>query len=113
MHLRFWSKSRRKRRLDPVELRIPPVLDLRVGSPFRRLEDAIKILEYVLKLREEKLGTAHPDVEDEKKRLAELLKEAGRGRSRTAKSLENLLDANSRRVKKEGTRRWSGLGFRI
>ncbi|CAA6665766.1 unnamed protein product [Spirodela intermedia] len=78
-----------------------------------RLEDAIKILEYVLKLREEKLGTAHPDVEDEKKRLAELLKEAGRGRNRTAKSLENLLDANSRRVKKEGTRRWSGLGFRI
>ena len=80
---------------------------------FIRLDDAIKILEYVLKLREEKLGTAHPDVEDEKKRLTELLKEAGRTRNRTTKSLENLLDGNSRKVKKEGTRRWSGLGFKI
>ncbi|MQL89905.1 hypothetical protein Taro_022479 [Colocasia esculenta] len=77
-----------------------------------RVEDAIEILEYVLKLREEKLGTANPDVDDEKKRLAELLKEAGRSRNREAKSLENLLDTNSRKVKKEGTRRWSGLGFR-
>ncbi|XP_078431438.1 tetratricopeptide repeat (TPR)-like superfamily protein [Wolffia australiana] len=78
-----------------------------------RVDDAIKILEQVLKLREEKLGTADPDAEDEKNRLAELLKEAGRSRSRTAKSLENLIDGNSRKLKKEGTRRWSGLGFRI
>uniref|UniRef100_A0A1D1XTQ9 Nephrocystin-3 n=1 Tax=Anthurium amnicola TaxID=1678845 RepID=A0A1D1XTQ9_9ARAE len=77
-----------------------------------RVEDAIEVLEYVLKLREEKLGTANPDVDDEKKRLAELLKEAGRNRNRKAKSLENLLDTNAQRVKKEGTRRWSGLGFR-
>ena len=75
-----------------------------------RVEDAIEILEYVLKLREEKLGIANPDFEDEKSRLAELLKEAGRSRNRKAKSLENLFDPNSRRTKKEGTKRW---GFRI
>ncbi|KAL6997175.1 Protein KINESIN LIGHT CHAIN-RELATED 3 [Sarracenia purpurea var. burkii] len=61
-----------------------------------RSEDAIEILEYVVEMREEKLGTANPDVDDEKKRLAELLKEAGRVRSRKARSLENLLDANHR-----------------
>ncbi|KAJ4891294.1 Tetratricopeptide repeat (TPR)-like superfamily protein [Raphanus sativus] len=48
-----------------------------------RIEDAIDILEQVpvLKLREEKLGTANLDFEDEKKRLAELLKEAGRSQT--------------------------------
>ncbi|XP_008795853.2 protein KINESIN LIGHT CHAIN-RELATED 1-like [Phoenix dactylifera] len=76
-----------------------------------RVEDAIEILEYVLKVREEKLGTANPDVEDERKRLAELLKEAGRVRNREPKSLENLMVTNSHRVK-EGTRRWSALGFK-
>ncbi|KAB2014123.1 hypothetical protein ES319_D09G203700v1 [Gossypium barbadense] len=76
-----------------------------------RVEDAIEILEYVLKLREEKLGIANPDFEDEKNRLAELLKEAGRPRNRKAKSLENLIDPNSKRTaKKEGTKKW---GFRI
>lgn len=59
-----------------------------------RLDDAIEILEFVVGMREEKLGTANPDVDDEKKRLAELLKEAGRVRSRKARSLENLLDSN-------------------
>ncbi|XP_039065310.1 protein KINESIN LIGHT CHAIN-RELATED 3-like isoform X2 [Hibiscus syriacus] len=59
-----------------------------------RLDDAIKILEYVVQTREEKLGTANPEVYDEKKRLAELLKEAGRGESRKGRSLETLLDAN-------------------
>ncbi|XP_058095851.1 protein KINESIN LIGHT CHAIN-RELATED 1-like [Magnolia sinica] len=77
-----------------------------------RIEDAIEILEYVLKVREEKLGTANPDVDEEKRRLAELLKEAGRTRNRKAKSLENLLDSNSHRMKKEGAKRWSGLGFK-
>ncbi|KAK9266526.1 hypothetical protein L1049_023044 [Liquidambar formosana] len=77
-----------------------------------RVEDAIEILEYVLKLREEKLGTANPDFEDEKNRLSELLKEAGRTRNRKAKSLENLIDPNSKKTKKEVTKRWSGLGFR-
>ena len=60
-----------------------------------RLDDAIEILEYVVGMREEKLGTANPDVDDEKRRLAELLKEAGKIRSRKARSLEDLLDANS------------------
>lgn len=79
-----------------------------------RVEDAIEILEYVLKLREEKLGIANPDFEDEKSRLAELLKEAGRTRNRKAKSLENLIGpSSSKRTKKEGTKRWPGLGFRI
>ncbi|XP_057749815.1 protein KINESIN LIGHT CHAIN-RELATED 1 [Arachis stenosperma] len=78
-----------------------------------RVGDAIEILEYVLKLREEKLGIANPDFEDEKRRLAELLKEAGKTRDRKAKSLENLIDPNSKRTKKEGAKRWPGLGFRI
>ncbi|PSS07790.1 Protein KINESIN LIGHT CHAIN-RELATED like [Actinidia chinensis var. chinensis] len=67
-----------------------------------RLDDAIEILERVVGMREEKLGTANPDVDDEKKRLAELLKEAGRVRSRQARSLETLLDANSNAIKKDG-----------
>ncbi|PPR99234.1 hypothetical protein GOBAR_AA21425 [Gossypium barbadense] len=58
------------------------------------LDDAIEILEHVVQMREEKLGTATPEVYDEKKRLSELLKEAGRVRSRKARSLETLLDAN-------------------
>lgn len=78
-----------------------------------RVEDSIEILEYVVKLREEKLGTANPDFDDEKNRLAELLKEAGKSRNRKAKSLENLIDPNSKRTKKETTKRWGGLGFRI
>ncbi|GFZ17474.1 tetratricopeptide repeat (TPR)-like superfamily protein [Actinidia rufa] len=67
-----------------------------------RLDDAIEILEHVVGMREEKLGTANPDVDDEKKRLAELLKEAGRVRSRKARSLETLLDANPHAINKDG-----------
>ncbi|KAJ9148014.1 hypothetical protein P3X46_030113 [Hevea brasiliensis] len=77
-----------------------------------RVDDAIENLEYVLKLREEKLGIANPDFEDEKNRLTELLKEAGRARNKKAKSLENLIDKNSKKTKKESTKRWPGLGFR-
>ncbi|GAA0138832.1 microtubule binding motor protein [Lithospermum erythrorhizon] len=77
-----------------------------------RVEDAIEILEYVLKLREEKLGTANPDFDDEKKRLVELLKEAGKLRNKKAKSLENLIDPNSKRTKKEASKKWSAFGFR-
>jgi hypothetical protein len=58
------------------------------------LDDAIEILDYVVGMREEKLGTANPDVDDEKQRLVELLKEAGRVRNRKSKSLVTLLDAN-------------------
>lgn len=64
-----------------------------------RLDDAIELLEYVVGVREEKLGTANPDVDEEKRRLAELLKEAGRARTRKARSLETLLDTNG--VKEE------------
>ncbi|XP_057952063.1 protein KINESIN LIGHT CHAIN-RELATED 3-like [Malania oleifera] len=67
-----------------------------------RLDDAIEILEHVVGLREEKLGTANPDVDDEKRRLAELLKEAGRVRNRKARSLETLLDANSQAINHDG-----------
>ncbi|WZZ01675.1 hypothetical protein YC2023_074003 [Brassica napus] len=59
-----------------------------------RLEDAIEILEYVVGTREEKLGTANPEVEDEKQRLAALLKEAGRGRIKRNRALLTLLDKN-------------------
>ncbi|KAK9080498.1 hypothetical protein SSX86_000256 [Deinandra increscens subsp. villosa] len=59
-----------------------------------RLDDAIKILEHVVETREEKLGTAGFNVEDEKKRLTQLLKETGKDRSRKARSLENLFDSN-------------------
>uniref|UniRef100_A0A0A9D8A1 Uncharacterized protein n=1 Tax=Arundo donax TaxID=35708 RepID=A0A0A9D8A1_ARUDO len=48
-------------------------------------------------------GTANPDVEDEKRRLTELLKEAGRVRSRKAKSLENLLETSPYTVTKRST----------
>lgn len=68
------------------------------------MEDAIEILEYVVEMREEKLGTANPDVDDEKRRLAELLKEAGRVWSRKARSLENLLDANSHSISNDGVK---------
>ncbi|XP_040986140.1 protein KINESIN LIGHT CHAIN-RELATED 1-like [Juglans microcarpa x Juglans regia] len=77
-----------------------------------RVDDAIEMLEHVLKLREEKLGIANPDFEDEKRRLAELLKEAGRTRDRKAKSLKNLIDPTSKKTKKEVTKRWPSLGFR-
>ncbi|KAL5582566.1 hypothetical protein UlMin_015008 [Ulmus minor] len=66
-----------------------------------RLNDAIELLEYVVGMREEKLGTANPDVDDEKRRLAELLKEAGRARTRKGISLETLLDTNDQ-VEKDG-----------
>lgn len=46
-------------------------------------------------MREDKLGTANPDVNDEKRRLAELLKEAGRVRSRKSRALVTLLETNT------------------
>ncbi|CAH9125226.1 unnamed protein product [Cuscuta epithymum] len=64
-----------------------------------RTGDAIEILEFVVGMREDKLGTANPDVDEEKRRLAELLKEAGRVRNRKAKSLEALLGNKSHILK--------------
>lgn len=66
---------------------------------FHRLDDAIEILDYVVDMREEKLGTANPDVIDEKRRLGELLKEAGRVRSRKSRSLVALLDTSTQIIK--------------
>ncbi|GAU47568.1 hypothetical protein TSUD_389180 [Trifolium subterraneum] len=61
------------------------------------IDDAIEMFEYVVGTREEKLGTANHNVDDEKRRLAELLKEAGRARNRKSKrSLETLLDSKRR-----------------
>ncbi|KAI3808718.1 hypothetical protein L1987_24677 [Smallanthus sonchifolius] len=57
-----------------------------------RWEDAIEILEYVVGMREEKLGTASSEVDDEKLRLTQLLKDAGRDRSKKDLWLEFLLD---------------------
>ncbi|KAL8217548.1 hypothetical protein R6Q57_020921 [Mikania cordata] len=68
-----------------------------------RLDDAIAILERIVVIREEKLGTAHPDVDDEKRRLAELLKEAGKVRTRKNRSLEHLLDSSHRSTLNNGT----------
>ncbi|KAI9121496.1 hypothetical protein K1719_008529 [Acacia pycnantha] len=48
-----------------------------------RVDDAIELLGYVIGLREEKYGTATSDLDDEKRRLADLLKEAGRAPKNT------------------------------
>ncbi|KAK6155188.1 hypothetical protein DH2020_009436 [Rehmannia glutinosa] len=63
-----------------------------------RTIDAIEILDFVVEMREEKLGTANPDVDDEKRRLAVLMKEAGIVRTRKSRSLETLLDKHSQTV---------------
>ncbi|KAE8722021.1 GDSL-like Lipase/Acylhydrolase superfamily protein isoform 1 [Hibiscus syriacus] len=64
-----------------------------------RLDEAIEILDYVVDMREEKLGTANPDVIDEKRRLSELLKEAGKVRSRKSRALVTLLDTSTQIIK--------------
>lgn len=64
-------------------------------SYLHRSNDAIEILEYVVGVREEKLGTADPDVDDERRRLAELLTEAGRVRNRKSRTLQTFLDTNT------------------
>ncbi|KAI5064643.1 hypothetical protein GOP47_0021313 [Adiantum capillus-veneris] len=56
-----------------------------------RLDDAIGALQYVVEVREEELGTANSDVEDERSRLAELLREAGRLRARRLNNTLSLL----------------------
>ncbi|KAG7981948.1 hypothetical protein I3843_04G024300 [Carya illinoinensis] len=67
-----------------------------------RLDDAIEILEHLVGMREEKLGTANPDVDDERRRLAELLREAGRVRNRKTISLVTLLDTNPEIINDNG-----------
>jgi hypothetical protein len=55
------------------------------------LDDAINTLQYVVEVREEELGTAQPGADDERSRLSELLKEAGRLRARRLNNTLALL----------------------
>lgn len=72
---------------------IEPQTSLWFGCDYR-LDDAISLLGHVVGVREEKLGTANPVTEDEKKRLVQLLKEAGNVTGRKAKSLKTLIDSD-------------------
>ena len=56
-----------------------------------RSDEAISLLEHILEVKEGRLGTVHPEVEEERNRLSELLKEAGRPRVRKTNTLEELL----------------------
>ncbi|XWS29817.1 hypothetical protein CRYUN_Cryun24cG0062900 [Craigia yunnanensis] len=66
---------------------------------FDKLDDAIEILDYVVDMRKEKLGTANLDVIDEKRMLGELLKETGRVQSRKPRSLVTLIDTSTHIIK--------------
>ncbi|MCO5591052.1 hypothetical protein L7F22_045028 [Adiantum nelumboides] len=72
-----------------------------------RSDEAICLLEYILEVKEERLGTVHPEVDEERNRLSELLKEAGRSRMRKTNTLEELLlisnvDSSRYQLKKLG-----------
>jgi tetratricopeptide (TPR) repeat protein len=56
-----------------------------------RLDEATQLLEDVLQSKEEKLGTVHPDVHDDRERLQELLKDVGRTYTPKSRRLEELL----------------------
>ena len=56
-----------------------------------RLDEAIHLLESILDVKEEKLGTVHPEVDNERCRLLQHLKEVGRDRVRKTNTLEELL----------------------
>ncbi|PHT46910.1 hypothetical protein CQW23_16068 [Capsicum baccatum] len=43
-----------------------------------RMDSVIELLEFIVRMKEEKLGTINTDVDDEKRRLTELLKESER-----------------------------------
>lgn len=60
-----------------------------------RSGEAIELLENILEVKEERLGTVHPEVEDERHRLMQLLREAGRNRVRKTNTLEELLLLNT------------------
>ncbi|KAL2943207.1 Protein KINESIN LIGHT CHAIN-RELATED 2 [Bienertia sinuspersici] len=71
-------------------------------------DDAIELLEFVVVMREEKLGTADPVVDDEKRRLTELLSDAGKAR-RYSKSLETLFDKFSNTVMTDTKTQFYGM----
>ncbi|XP_002970481.2 protein KINESIN LIGHT CHAIN-RELATED 1 [Selaginella moellendorffii] len=56
-----------------------------------RVNDAIALLENVVEIKEELLGTVHPDVARDRERLLALLKGVGRSRARKTSTLEELL----------------------
>ncbi|MFS7956234.1 hypothetical protein Hanom_Chr07g00652181 [Helianthus anomalus] len=56
-----------------------------------RYEEASEILEYVVRMRKEKLGTASSEVDDERRRLRQLLKDSGKDLSKKDMSLQFLL----------------------
>lgn len=61
-----------------------------------RLEDAIAVLQYTLEAREDMHGMAEMEVEDERARLAELMKEAGRPKIRRYQSiLDSTIQTNA------------------
>ncbi|GLJ24309.1 hypothetical protein SUGI_0463790 [Cryptomeria japonica] len=65
-----------------------------------RLEDAIRVLEHVVGIREEKMCTADPDTDMEKQRLTELLKEAARVKNWKGKSIQSLIVSAPKNKKK-------------
>ncbi|KAM3344956.1 hypothetical protein P3S68_024665 [Capsicum galapagoense] len=56
-----------------------------------RTDDSIELLEFIVGMKEEKLRTINPDVDDEKRRLTELFTESERVKSRKTRSLETFL----------------------
>ncbi len=63
-----------------------------------RIEDAITLLEEMLEVKEEKLGTMHPDVQDDRQCWHELLNQQGRITShKKSRKLAELL-SNARKV---------------
>ena len=56
-----------------------------------RSDEAIHLLESILDVKEEKLGTVHLEVDSERCRLLQHLKEVGRDRVRKTNTLEELL----------------------
>ena len=64
---------------------------INVASWMYRLEEAISLLESIVMIKEECLGTMHPDTEEEKHRLADLLHKTGRERVQKTNTLKELL----------------------
>lgn len=57
-----------------------------------RTREAIGLLEKVLEVKESQFGVVHPEVEEEKQRLQQLLKDVGiRARIRKSNTLKELL----------------------
>lgn len=64
---------------------------LMLRLPRYRLDEATQLLEDVVQAKEDRLGTVHPDVHDDRERLQELLKDVGRTYTPKSRRLEELL----------------------